>query len=149
MSLALEGPVQPGPALALTRPAGGESRGQRWQRRLPLLPALVYVIILTQIPFVLTVYFSFRSWNLLEPGSKHWAGLANFKAIFTNGQFRGAIGHSVELTGISVVVAMLVGILMALLLNRAFFGRGVVRTLLITPFLVTPVAADLFWGLPV
>ena len=45
----------------------------------------------------------------------------------------------------SVLIAVVLGLLLALLLNRQFVGRGVVRTLLITPFLITPVAAALLW----
>jgi len=45
----------------------------------------------------------------------------------------------------SVLIAVVLGLLLALLLNRAFLGRGIVRTLLVTPFLVTPVAGALLW----
>ena len=45
----------------------------------------------------------------------------------------------------TVLIAMVLGVLLALLLDRKFLGRGVVRTLLITPFLVMPVGAALLW----
>src|SRR5438132_189938 len=52
------------------------------------------------------------------------------------------------MTAIAVIVAMLLGVALAVLLDRKFFGRGVVRTLIITPFLVMPAAAALVWATP-
>ena len=48
----------------------GISRRERWQRRLPLLPALIYVIVVTQIPFVVTLWYSFQSYFLDIPGRR-------------------------------------------------------------------------------
>ncbi|GAA3190903.1 hypothetical protein GCM10020255_090060 [Rhodococcus baikonurensis] len=45
----------------------------------------------------------------------------------------------------TVIVSVILGLALALLLDRAFLGRGIVRTLLITPFLITPVAGALLW----
>jgi len=126
------------------RPAA-VTRREAWIRRLPLLPALIYVIVVTQIPFLVTLYYSFQSWNLLQPGSRHFAGVANYATVFTDPTFRTAIVNTVELTGVSVVISMVLGVALAMLLDRKFFGRGVVRTLLITPFLVMPVATALLW----
>src|SRR5207245_7395798 len=71
---------------------------EAWARRLPLLPAFIYVFLVTQIPFVLTIYYSFFSWNLLKPGSFHFAGLENYGSIFTNESIRIAVWNTVLLT---------------------------------------------------
>lgn len=120
-------------------------RGELWRRRAPLLPALLFTIIVTQLPFVFTVIDSFKSWNLVRPGSDHWVGFANYTAVFRDSQFRSAALVSVEITVGSVVVSLLIGTAFAILLDRNFRGRGVVRTLLITPFLIMPVASALLW----
>jgi sorbitol/mannitol transport system permease protein len=52
------------------------------------------------------------------------------------------------MTVTAVIVAMILGVLFAVLLDRKFLGRSVVRTLMITPFLVMPVAAALVWAGP-
>ena len=52
------------------------------------------------------------------------------------------------MTAIAVIVAMIIGILLAVLLDKKFLGRGIVRTLIITPFLVMPAAAALVWTGP-
>ncbi|MDQ4118562.1 MAG: sugar ABC transporter permease [Actinomycetota bacterium] len=128
------------------RPAGGPgSRRDGWVRRAPLLPALVFAIIVTQLPFLFTIWYSLQSWNLVRPGSQEFVGLDNYVTVFTDSQFRGVALNSVLLTVGAVIFAMVLGLLFALLLDRQFFGRGFVRTLLITPFLITPVAAALLW----
>ncbi len=116
-----------------------------WRRRAPLLPALVFAIVVTQLPFLLTLWYSLQSWNLVRPGSQEFVGLSNYVDVFADSQFRGAALNTILITGACVVVAMLLGIGLALLLDRRFPGRGVVRTLLITPFLVMPVAGALLW----
>src|SRR5580704_18498174 len=111
------------------------ARAMAWRRRLPLMPALIYVIVVTQAPFAVTLWYSFRRWNLLIPGSNHFAGLQEYRIAFDDPAFRQAAVRTVEMTASAVILAMLVGIAMALLVNRKFFGRGIVRTLMITPFL--------------
>jgi sorbitol/mannitol transport system permease protein len=115
------------------------------KRRLPLLPALIFVIAVTQLPFLLTVFYSFQSWNLVRPGSRHFVGLDNYIDVFSDTTFLVALLNTVLLTVVCVLVALLLGLGLAILLDRKFFGRGVVRTLLITPFLILPAAGALLW----
>jgi polyol transport system permease protein len=115
------------------------------KRRLPLLPALIFVIAVTQLPFLLTVFYSFQSWNLVRPGSRHFVGLDNYIDVFSDTTFLVALLNTVVLTVVCVFVALLLGLGLAILLDRKFFGRGVVRTLLITPFLILPAAGALLW----
>jgi sorbitol/mannitol transport system permease protein len=124
---------------------GPGSKADGWVRRMPLLPALVFLFIVTQLPFVVTIYYSLQSWNLVRPGSRHFVGLSNYAQVFTDSQFREVMLNTVLLTIGSVLIAVVLGLLLALLLNQQFAGRGVVRTMLITPFLITPVAAALLW----
>lgn len=121
------------------------SRAEGWRRRGPLLPALIFMLVVTQVPFVFTLYYSTQSWNLVRPGSRHFNGLQNYADVFRDSQFREVALNTVIMIVGTVLISVILGLLLALLLDRAFFGRGVVRTLLITPFLVTPVAAALIW----
>lgn len=139
-------PAGPGPEKA-PPPAGRRtiSRAQGWRRRGPLLPALIFMIVVTQIPFLVTLYYSTQSWNLVRPGSQQFNGLDNYVDVFSDSQFRTVALNTVLMIAGTVIVSVILGLLLALLLDRKFFGRGIVRTLLITPFLVTPVAAALIW----
>ena len=121
------------------------SRAESWRRRGPLLPALVFLVVVTQVPFLFTLYYSTQSWNLVRPGSRKFNGLGNYLDVVKDSQFRSVALNTVILIVGTVIVSVVLGLLLALLLDRSFPGRGVVRTLLITPFLVTPVAAALIW----
>ena len=118
-----------------------------WVRRAPLLPALIFMVVVTQLPFVATLVMSFLNWSAQPdaPG-KSFAGLANFKEVFTTKEYRSAVFTSIEMTVAVVVVSVLIGLGVALLLDRKFFGRGIVRTMMIAPFLIVPIAAAVFWG---
>ncbi|MFC4628701.1 carbohydrate ABC transporter permease [Promicromonospora alba] len=123
------------------------SRAEAWRRRGPLLPALIFTVIVTQLPFLLTIWYSLHSRNLLRPESDLFVGLSNYVDIAVDSTFRQTAWNSVVITLGCVLVAMVLGIVLALLLDRPFFGRGVARTMLITPFLVMPVATSVLWSI--
>lgn len=128
--------------------AAGPRRGSResaWRRRVPLLPALVFAIIVTQLPFLATLVISTMHWNILRPGERSFAGLANYGVVFTDPRLLAAVVNTVILTASVVLLSVIVGLVLAVLLDRKFVGRGLARTLLIAPFLVMPVAAALLW----
>jgi len=128
-------------------PQGEAARSKREarRRRLPLLPALILVIVATQLPFLTTIVVSFMDWNALRPNDRGFAGIDNYVQVFSNATTRGAVVTTVVLTVVVVGVSLVLGTLIALLLDRQFLGRGVVRTMMIAPFLVVPVAAALLW----
>src|SRR5882762_3064727 len=66
----------------------GVSGAEGWRRRGPLLPALIFMIVVTQIPFLFTLYYSTQSWNLVRPGSRHFNGLQNYVDVARDSQFR-------------------------------------------------------------
>ncbi|MEU9132327.1 sugar ABC transporter permease [Kitasatospora sp. NPDC048540] len=127
-----------------TAPAARRPRGA-WARRAPLLPALVFMIVVTQLPFLGTLAISFMRWNALDPAGRGFGGLANYGHALGDPALRTSILTTVELTATVVAVSLLLGLGTALLLDRRFLGRGLVRTMLITPFLVVPVASALLW----
>src|SRR3954465_14164980 len=126
-------------------PPGVPRRVSAWARRAPLMPALVFMIIVTQLPFVVTLIISFMNWNAYYPDERGFAGLDNFKRVFTDENMRDSVITTIELTVVVVLVSLVLGMLIALLLDRKFVGRGAVRTMMIAPFLVVPVAAALLW----
>nr|WP_253648901.1 sugar ABC transporter permease [Williamsia deligens] len=121
------------------------SRAEGWRRRGPLLPALIFMVVVTQIPFVVTLYYSTQSWNLVRPGSREFTWLDNYVQVFKDTQFWTVTLNTVLLIVGTVIISVVFGLIFALLLDRKFIGRSIVRTLLITPFLVTPVASALLF----
>lgn len=116
-----------------------------WRRRLPLLPALIFVIVLTQLPFAVTLVVSFINWNAYYPDDISFAGFGNFVRVFTDVNARSAVLVTILLTVAVVLISLVLALGIALLLDRKFVGRGAVRTLMIAPFLVVPIAAALLW----
>jgi sorbitol/mannitol transport system permease protein len=144
-------------ALTTTAPVGitePRTSREKWRRRGPLLPALIFTIVITQIPFLLTIGISFLHWNILQPGRRSFLGLGNYQSfagvrnyttVFSDARLRNAVVNTVVLTVSVVVISVLIGLALAILLDKRFPGRGLARTLLIAPFLVMPVAAALLW----
>src|SRR5450631_1051532 len=109
-------------------------------------PAVIYAIIVTQLPFVLTVWYSLLRWNLLRPDNVQFAGIDNYLFVVTaDPVFWSALINTIILTVGSVVLALVVGLIYAELVNHRYPGRGIVRTMFITPFLVMPVVSALTW----
>jgi sorbitol/mannitol transport system permease protein len=116
------------------------------ERRVFLTPALLLVGAVTQIAFLVTIYLSLFSWNLVRPDlGIHFVGASNYVNSLTAGYFATALINTITLTVGVLVAGMVVGLLLALLLNRSFPLRGLVRTLLITPFFIMPVATAEIW----
>jgi sorbitol/mannitol transport system permease protein len=128
-----------------SRNARSRERALAWARRAPLLPALIFLIIVTQLPFVVTLVISFLNWNSLRPDQTGFAGVENYVEVLTNADLRQAIFTTIVLTVSVVLASLAIGLGLALLLDKKFIGRGLARTLLIAPFLVVPVAAALIW----
>lgn len=134
-------PVRQVRAKRAGRPGAGP-----WIRRVPLVPALVFMFVVTQFPFILTLWYSFQRYNLNFPTNpRDFPTLWNYRQIFGDHIFRTAALNTVLLTAVPVICSVAFGIGIALLLNRYVFGRGFLRTLIISPFLVMPTAAALVW----
>jgi sorbitol/mannitol transport system permease protein len=119
-----------------------------------LLPAFIYAVVLTQIPFVLTIYYSFFNWNLLKEGTFRFlvipdgidfAGLANYTRLVTDESLRTGVWNTVLLTISVIAISVVLGLAVASLLNSDVFGKGLMRTLMIAPFLIMPTAGALVW----
>jgi sorbitol/mannitol transport system permease protein len=132
-------------ATTLRRPLPRYALSESWRRRLPLLPALIFTIALTQVPFVMSVFYSLTDWHVVPPGPRDFVGLDNYRKLLNDHFFGQAVWTSVKLAVVPVLGSIVLGAAFALLLDRKFLGRGVVRTLLITPFLLMPVVVGLIW----
>ena len=132
--------------MAAVSPASSTNRENR---KYLSAPGIAFLIIVTQVPFIFAIWFSFTRWNLLRPNSTGFIGFAdmwqNFSRILTDQRFYTVLWNTLVLTLSVVVITFVLGLAFALLLNRPFPGRTLARTLLISPFLVMPVAAAVLW----
>lgn len=116
-----------------------------WRRRLPLLPAFILALGITLIPFLATIWYSLHRWNLATTAPRKFIGFSNYVRIAQDPAFREALMVTVSITLLTVLLSLILGLALAVLLNQEFWGRGVVRTLMIAPFLIMPTAAGLLW----
>ena len=116
-----------------------------WTARWLLLPAVLFLVLLTQIPFLVTVGYSTIRWNLLYPNDRGFTWFKNYGSALSSGDLWPSIVATVVITALAVIFSLLFGLMFALLLDRQFRGRALARTLVITPFLIMPAASALIW----
>jgi sorbitol/mannitol transport system permease protein len=117
----------------------------RTMPRLLMAPAVVTLFLWMIVPLLMSIYFSLVRYNLMQPGDKEFIGLANYEFFFTDPDFFASVSNTLLLLGSVIAITVVLGIALALLVNEAFPGRGLVRVLLISPFFVMPTANALLW----
>ena len=113
--------------------------------RAMLTPSVVLLAAWMLIPLGMTVYFSTWRYNLSMPGQENWVGLENYGYFLADPTFLAAIWNTFQLVGGILVITIVGGTLLALLLDQPFWGRGIVRLLVIAPFFVMPTVSALVW----
>ena len=108
-----------------------------------LAPACVLFALFVIYPIVASVRLSLYDWNGV--GEMTFVGLANYRELATDPVFRTALGNNLRWLG-CYLVAPIVGLALALLLHRAAFGMGAVRSLFFMPFVVSQVVVGLVFG---
>lgn len=105
-----------------------------------------FLALITQVPFVVTLYYSTLRWNLLYPErGKHFVGLDNYKNVLTDPEFLHAVWVTLKLTASILCLSLIAGFLFALLLHRKFPGKTIVRSMLFSPFLVMTSVTTIVW----
>jgi sorbitol/mannitol transport system permease protein len=110
-----------------------------------LAPSVIVLFIWMIVPLVLTLWYSFQSYNLLNPVNSGFAGLSNYYYFLTDPSFFEAFTNTLTLTLAVLVITVVGGIFLALLLDQHIVGQGIVRILIISPFFIMPTVAALVW----
>ncbi len=122
---------------------------QIWINRadyLYVLPALVVMLIVIAYPIYYTVELSFfKTPPGLQLRDKTFVGVDNYTAILTSDVFWRVTLNTVIWTVASTIIAFVLGYALALALHRDFFGRGILRAILIIPWVISAVAASYIW----
>jgi sorbitol/mannitol transport system permease protein len=117
----------------------------RFIPRMLLAPAVLTLFLWMIVPLVMSIYFSVIRYNLMQPDQTGFIGLENFEYFITDPSFGTAVSNTLLLLGTVIVLTVVVGILLALLVDAPFPGRNIVRILLISPFFVMPTVNALLW----
>ncbi len=114
-------------------------------RFLFLGPSVLVLLVWMVVPLVYSLYFSFRRYNLVIPTLHGYVGFQNYVFLLTDPNFWSAVWNTLVLVLAVLVLTTLFGLLFAILFNRNFLGKNVVRTLAISPFFVMPIVTALMW----
>ncbi|MEQ3621540.1 MAG: sugar ABC transporter permease [Marinobacter sp.] len=138
-----------GPASSAAEPKqdshqGGKRKTSRINRFM-VSPSVLVLALWMVIPLSMTIYFSVIRYNLLYPGDNEFVGLENFQFFVTDFGFMAGMSNTLLLVGSVLLITVVLGVLISLLVNQAFLGRGIVRILLISPFFIMPTVNALIW----
>ena len=117
----------------------------RTRPRLLMAPAVGTLFLWMIVPLVMTIYFSLIQFNLLQPNESAFIGLENYEYFLTDPSFGAAVWNTIVLLSSVIGITVVLGTLIALLINEPLAGRGLVRILLISPFFVMPTVNALLW----
>lgn len=117
--------------------------GSRWTPFLFLAPAVVFILVFQAIPLLQQIYMSFTKTTLLNPTRSEWVGLDNYAWIVGDPEFQRTLATTFVYVVICVVGSVGLGLGLAMLLNRAFVGRGFARALITVPWAAPGIAVAL------
>ena len=132
----------------MTAITAARSADRRSQRRLAywlIAPAVVLMLAVTAYPIVYAVWLSLQRYNLASPGDTAFVGLSNYQTILTDKFWWTAFFVTCVITVISVAIEFGLGLMLAMVMHRTMFGKGVVRTAILIPYGIVTVAASYSW----
>jgi multiple sugar transport system permease protein len=144
---ATQAPPRPQPR-AGRRAKAPLSEGARAERRLGWLlcaPAVIIMVAVTAYPLVYALWLSLQRYDLRFPAAREFIGLANYATVLNSSLWWTALGVTVFITVVSVVVELAIGMGMALIMRYALVGRGLVRTAILIPYGIVTVVAAYSW----
>ncbi len=111
-----------------------------------MAPAAVVMVIALLYPLLYMVWGSFRAWDPTQAiGETEFIGIRNYVTLFNDPAFRESLSVTLRFAITVVAVEMVIGVGLALLLDRNIRGMSVLRTLFILPMMIAPVVVGLMW----
>jgi multiple sugar transport system permease protein len=118
------------------------------ERKLGLLlcaPAVIVMLAVTAYPVGYAIYLSLLRADLRFPNDRTWVGLHNYGTVLGSSLWWNDVFHTALITVISVAIELVLGMLLALVMHRALFGRGLIRTAALVPYGIVTVVAAFAW----
>ena len=108
-------------------------------------PSVIALFLWMIVPLLMTIYFSFIRFSLLNPDISGFAGIDNYQFLTEDESFWPAIINTILLMGAVLIITTVFGTLLAVLYDRQFFGKNVATLLVIAPFFIMPTVSALIW----
>ena len=125
------------------------TKASRSAARIMMAPAVVLLLGWMLVPLILTLWFSFTKYLPLRGDSidrgLEWVGFANYSRFISSSSFWPSVQTTLVMVGGVLLITVVLGILLAMLLDQPIWGQGVVRILVIAPFFVMPTVSALVW----
>jgi multiple sugar transport system permease protein len=109
------------------------------------LPMLLAIFLVSVIPIGYSFWISLQKYNLRQPNDIRFTGLTNYINVLTHPEFWQSMQVTFTFTVGSVIGQVIVGLLVALLLNEQFRGRGILRSAVLLPWAIPGVIAGVMW----
>jgi multiple sugar transport system permease protein len=140
----------PAPAPSVTRrPAKKQiterARAERKVAWTLCAPAVIAMLLVTGYPIAYAIYLSLQKFDLRFPDEKEFVGLSNYIDVLTSSTWWTDVFNTLVITVSSVAVELVLGMLIALVMHRAIFGRGPVRAAILIPYGIVTVVAAFAW----
>ena len=113
--------------------------------RIMMAPAVFLLLVWMLVPLCMTLWFSVRNYLPLRGGDLGFAGIDNYVRFVSSNAFWPSVLTTVIIVGSVLLISIVLGVLLAVLLDQPMWGQGVVRTLVIAPFFVMPTVSALVW----
>lgn len=122
-----------------------ESKKSKLWPYLLTAPALIIVWSVVFVPVVQAILMSFQKYDLRYPKEIAYIGLANYQRVLTDGQFWSSCFKTLQWVIFGVGFQFIFGFMLAMLLNRKFVGRGIIRSVSLVPWVTPGVLIGLMW----
>jgi len=109
------------------------------------LPSIAVLFVWSVIPLIMTLWFSFQRYNLMDPDRTGFDRLGNYLYLLSDPSLLQSIWNTAVLVAVVLVITIGLGTLLAVLFDQEFFGRGIARILMLAPFFVMPTVNALIW----
>ncbi|MBQ3158841.1 MAG: sugar ABC transporter permease [Clostridia bacterium] len=110
-------------------------------------PSLIFIILMIIVPLGYNFALSFTDWQMSLVKAPQFIGLANYKNVLHDERFLNSVWRTIVFSGIAIVIETILGVALAVLINRKFYGRRLVQALMLLPVVATPVAMGMVWQL--
>jgi multiple sugar transport system permease protein len=145
----MESAAVPAPAAAERAPRkrglSDRARAERKTAYLLCAPAIVVMGAVTGYPILYALWLSLHKFDLRFPSANHWVGLNNYGEVLSSSTWWQDVANTGIITVFSVAIELVLGMLIALVMHRAIFGRGPVRTAILIPYGIVTVVAAFAW----
>jgi multiple sugar transport system permease protein len=108
-------------------------------------PAVTVMLLVTGFPILYALYLSLQKYDLRFPADKKFVGLSNYVDVLTSHTWWSDVAVTLTITVVSVAFELVLGMLIALVMHRAIFGRGPVRAAVLIPYGIVTVVAAFTW----